>query len=405
MRFPAALPGLLVLVAVIGCGSEALAAVVQGIALSRRGPVAGATVLAFPSLDAFLTRQGAVASQPGEKPGQFRLELAAGSYYLIAQGEDEDGPLFAYHGLNPLAVTGEERWLPILLVPAGEPECRPGPTGIRGQLLFQGQPLDRGSVSVYAAEDGRYRGMGLQTRTLEADGRFALTLEAGAFVVVGRQRQGPGALGPLAAGDLFCLPAASPLTLAAGQSCELAISCYPRDDLAAFLDPAAVDPRGRRQADRRQTALAGVPAPQMPAGAAGSGPPTLIQGQVVDLAGLPLAGLYVTAYPADQHPLFQMHAIRLLTPAMTMSDEAGRFRLRLPAGGSYYLQAREHLGAAPVAGERFGLYQGSANHSLAVAAGEMRAGIELLAGPIMPEPSFAALLPVGPGPAAPEERP
>jgi len=56
----------------------------------------------------------------------------------------------------------------------------------------------------------------------------------------------------------------------------------------------------------------------------------------------------------------------------------------LNGGGMYYLVAREILGQAPDYPERYGLYEGNANHSIEVSSGEKIDPITIYVDRIMP---------------------
>jgi hypothetical protein len=96
-----------------------------------------------------------------------------------------------------------------------------------------------------------------------------------------------------------------------------------------------------------------------------------------------MPGLIVSAYPADELPLFQMYILRFKSDYLTKTDANGFFRLLLKPG-SYYIVAREKVGDAPNAQENYGIYEGNANHNLTVKSGESINGIHLLVEPIMP---------------------
>lgn len=111
--------------------------------------------------------------------------------------------------------------------------------------------------------------------------------------------------------------------------------------------------------------------------------PAFISGRVTTLEGIPLGDLYISAYPADDVSLFQMFVLRLKTEHMTRTDQKGFFRLEL-RNGPYYLVAREKIGDAPVAGEYYGIYEGSPNHSISLKPNEVKTGVHIVAESIMP---------------------
>lgn len=359
---------------------------VEGIVLSRNGPLADFSVAAYPDFASLAGDSNGIKAVPGDKPGQFRLQLDPGSYYLAARGREGNKKFFAYHGLNPLTIDGTHRWLPFFAVESEETSYSSGPQGIGGKVAYRGKPLTGGVISVYPLSDSTFRGMGLLSNTLDESGRFWFDLEAGQYVVVARKRLGTGNMGPLRKGDLFCFPAANPVRVIALRTAELAINCYPRDDIDTFLDSSRHDPRGRREEKRRTASLQDM---QIEDASRRLQEAVLqhavaLQGTVRDVNGRPQQGLYVSAYPAEQFPLFQMFVIRLITDHITKTDANGRYQLLLERGRSYYLVAREKIGEAPDHPEQYGLYEGSANHSITVGPGEDLSQVDITVGRIMP---------------------
>jgi hypothetical protein len=347
--------------------SNSFAAQVEGIVITPAGPLADSRVLAYPDFTSLASGADGIESEPGEKPGQFRLKLAPGKYYFIARGFENGNRMYSYHGLNPVSVPEDYLWLPFFAVKSSPPEYSTGPTGIGGVALYKGAPLQSGMVSVYPLSSHGFRGMGLLTNSLDENGRFWFDLEPGSYVVIARKRLGNTNMGPLQKGDLFCYAEANPIQVREMESSESAIFCYPRDDLNGFLENRGQDPRGRREERRRTASLHETEfedAARIRAGMLQR--PVQVSGTVTNLAGKPMEGLYISAYPAEQFPLFQMYVIRLITEHMARTDAKGHYQLNLEAGRPYYLVARERIGEAPDHLEYYGLYEGNANHSITV---------------------------------------
>jgi len=357
---------------------------VNGIVIAKNGPLDKPQVEAYPDYYSLSHGLNAITSSPGEHPGQFKLRLRPGSYYLTARGSSNQQELFSYHGLNPISITEDDRWLPFFAVPAKEAVCSAGYQGIGGQVYFQGEPAANGGISVYSLDDPPFRGMGLLTNTIISDGSYWFDLEPGSYVLVARKRRDQSGIGPLKPGDLFCYSDANPIDLKAGMECQVDLYCYPRNDIDTFLSANATDPRGRREENRRSLAPRNI-SPQAPKTIPQAIPKfaASISGQVRDRDGMPRPGLFVAAFPADDLDLFQMYIVRLKTPFMTITDKEGRYSLDLESG-SYYLVAREKVGVAPEHLEYFGIYEGSANHSLRVRPGEVREDGDILVGRVMP---------------------
>jgi hypothetical protein len=366
--------------------AQGKAALVEGIVLTAEGPLENAKVLAYPDYASLTAGINGYESVEGEKPGQFRLELPTGTYYLIAGGVLNGTKMFSYHGLNPVSISEEYRWLPFFAVESVSATYEDGPQGIGGTVMYKGQPLAGGVVSVYPVSDTSFRGMGLLSNTLDEDGRFWFDLEQGQFVIVARKRLGRSNMGPLKKGDFFCYPEANPIQVLPSRSAEITVSCYPRDDIEEFLKNSKLDPRGRRQPTRRTASLwdtqiedaSRIRQEMM------LKQPVVVAGTVRDISGQPAGGLYVTAYPAEQFPLFQMFVIRLITDHMARTDDNGRYTLNLEAGKTYYLVAREKIGEAPDNPELYGLYEGNANHSITVEPGFENSAVDITVESIMP---------------------
>ncbi len=189
-------------------------------------------------------------------------------------------------------------------------------------------------------------------------------------------------MGPLKRGDLFCFSAASPITIEPALDCQVDLYCYPRDDIDSFLNSKALDPRAGRERQRRRASLADTTV-TIPGQQAGGRDFAIIAGRIINLDNLPVGGLFVSAYSADDQRLFEMYIVRFKSKYMARSNNKGFFRLELPAG-SYYLVARQRMGKAPVSGEYYGLYEGNSNHSIKVGAGKSHTGIQIKVSHIMP---------------------
>ena len=57
---------------------------VEGIILAPEGPLQDGMVYAYPDFSSLESNTGNLVSQPGEKPGQFHLELAPGTYFFCS---------------------------------------------------------------------------------------------------------------------------------------------------------------------------------------------------------------------------------------------------------------------------------------------------------------------------------
>lgn len=360
----------------------AQATTIEGIILTDKGTADAAVVMAYRTFTDLRRQTNAIISSPGAKPGQYVLDLSPGKYYLTARSQGQSQPLFAYHGLNPITITNAYQWIPFFILPDRQAQCEAGFQGIGGRIIYKDAPITHGSVSVYTSADEPFRGMGVLTNSITDDGHFWFDLAPGSYMVIARQRQDDAAIGPLKQGDLFCYSAANPIEVSPATACQVDLLCYPRDDLDRFLGKDAQDPRGKKQTARQGASLQKASMQEAGKKAPG-GPISIVAGRVTDLDGHGLPGLVVSAYPADDLPLFQMYVLRFKSEFLTKTDDKGFFRLEMRPG-SYYIVAREKVGDAPNEHEYYGLYEGTANHSLTVGSGETKNGIQLFVEPIMP---------------------
>lgn len=360
--------------------NNAHATIVQGIVIDENGPTNSVEVRAYRSYEDLQHNKNATTSKKGEKPGQYTLNIPKGQYYFTASGQTGSTHLFSYHGLNPIRVSDDNLWLPFFAVPQTKTTCTDGFQGIGGTISFNGKPVNSGSISAYTLTDEPFRGMGVLTNTIGDDASFWFDLEPGKYVVIARQRQDNSAIGPLKKGDLFCYSSANPITVNPAKSCSIALSCYPRDDIESFLNQTAEDPRGKREEKRRTASLETASIKET------TGKNTqfsIIAGRVTDSNNMPIPNLFVSAYTADDLFLFQMYIVRFKSDFIARTDTNGMFRVEMPPG-SYYLVARERVGEAPIAGEYYGIYEGTPNHSLSIESGSAINGLQIIAEPIMP---------------------
>ena len=302
--------------------------------------------------------------RPGEKlvvsgttggDGAARFPLAPGRYFLVAQWRrDGDhvrpiapGDRFAYFGGNPVYVSrGAAREIVLALeefdLPPRDAAAPPGLSGVEGVVLSGGVPLTDAQVTAYLKPDGGFRDMGFAASAPTAgDGRFLLDLPPGAYYLVARRRAAGGVAGPLRKGDAFGYYAANPVTVEPGRFARVAI-------------PATV------------LRLRNAPAYSGEYAAA-----AFIEGRILGRDGKPRRGLYAALYDNPE----------LLNRPVFLSDvtgDDGRYRLPVPAPGTYYLGARGGYGGSPAPGDLYGRYEGSPDHSLTVRDGDRLTGVDIV---------------------------
>ncbi len=302
--------------------------------------------------------------RPGEPPvfsgttdgaGTVFCPLGPGRYFLVGQWRrDGDflrpiapGDRFAYFGGNPVFVSGglaREIVLPLEEF-ASPPEGLAPPaglSGVAGVVLSGGVPVADAQVFAYLRGDGAFRDLGFAASgPTAADGRFVLDLPPGAYYLVARRRAAGGVAGPLRKGDAFGYFAANPVTVVPGRFSRVAI-------------PMTV------------LKLRNIPAWSGDYAAAAS-----IEGRILGRDGTPRRGVYAALYDNPD----------LLNRPVFLSDVTGpdgRYRLPVPAPGTYYLGARVGYGGSPAPGGLYGRYEGSPDHSVTVREGSRLTGIDIV---------------------------
>ncbi len=325
-----------------------LAATIEGRVVAGEEPVAGIRVGAYASAD--FSAEPVSLSAPSDDSGTFRLDLPAGLYSLYAR--DVEKNLFAVCGRNPVAVANEAVWAGLKAVafdPAGSRTYADEySAAIEGVVLLDGQPLAEAYVYLYldVAEDLKGIGYRISLPTDES-GRFAFDgLPESDYFLVARQRQNGGRVGPVLEGDALAIYPGNPLTAKAGQSQQVVLRAVQKTQEAADSESFI-----------RASGMA-------------------IRGTVTDPEGKPAAGVHVFAYTdrviGHQRP-------EALSPP-TAAD--GRFTVNLKEPGIYYVGAREFYGDSPAPGERFGMVEDTADHSIKIDRDSLIDDVHIVVEPI-----------------------
>lgn len=312
---------------------------------AEKKPVAGVKVDAYPISSQNLSGEAQFTSGLTAEDGLFSMELPIGSYYFIAQGEE----FYCYYGRNPVAVPeGGVAEMNMSLVtkspplPTVEPRVK---TGLFGQLTYNGEPLEGAVVTVYTDLNNQLKGMGLgMTAPTDAEGIFEADIPAGTYYLVARKRNSGAFMGPLRDGDFFGFYAANPLQIKEGELGRVTI---------AMLE---VPQKVIRLADRLfgQTSISGI---------------------VVDGEDKPVGGIRVLLY---DNPMMLNRPLYVSQP----SADDGSFVLSFPAGGIYFLAARDSLGGPPMPGQKYGRYLGSPDGSVRLKSGQKLTDIKLVVEPM-----------------------
>jgi hypothetical protein len=228
-----------------------------------------------------------------------------------------------------------------------EPE---GFGSISGRVLHRNAPVSGATITLYLDLEEGLKGPGYrQSFVTDEEGQFFLgEVSEGRYYAVARQRA-TGAAGPVREGDLYGEATAAPLLVRSKMEASINIHVVKKEKAQA---PHA-------------TALDATS--------------TAIVGRIVDAAGNPVSGVYVFAY-RDRTIGHRMPDF--LTPP---TDADGVFVLPLGEGGLFYVGAREFFGGSPQPGERFGLYEGSADHGIRVREGEKVSDIVIRVNEVLPQ--------------------
>jgi len=326
----------------------AASAAVEGRVVLGDEPVPGIRVAAYAGAD--FSGAPLALSAPSDGEGKYRLDLPPGLYSLYAR--DDDRKLFAICGRNPVAVAGKAVWAGLRAVSVDPVEALTYDdeysAAIEGTVLLDGKPLADAYVYLYldASEDLKGNGYRISPPT-DADGRFAFDgLPESGYFLVARQRQGGGKVGPVREGDALAIHPGNPLAARAGQSLRVTFHAVRKSQEATDSETFV-----------RASGMA-------------------IRGTVVDGEGRPATGVHVFAY-TDRVIGHQRPAA--LSPP-TGAD--GRFTVNLKEPGIYYVGAREEYGDSPAPGERFGMYEKTADHSLKIEKDSLIEDVEIVVEPI-----------------------
>lgn len=369
-------PGLILLLALVilqACPATSRAGetTIKGRVFTEAGPMPAATVSAYATIDDLQAGKVPLASTVTDRAGVYQLPLPAGAYYFIARGTVNGLPYFAYHGANPIKVGDEKFWLALLANREKPVEYVDGATGIEGNILFKGKPVEGAYVAVYTPGK-KNRGLGVKTESAGNDGHFKVGLRPDRYVVRAKKNFKGMSNRPLQKGDLWCYSANNPLEVREGKIARIELPCFPVNDRAAFATAPIVKEGGLKTfAEQLNSSTSGI------------------RGKVTDPDGKPLANLSVQAYLLTA-PVTQMYHFAHGTEFAAITDDAGEFFIPVDASGDYGVIARNVLGDGPHRGEIFGFYQGNSRYAVTFKKGTIVANINILAGKVMQPPKEPA---------------
>jgi hypothetical protein len=236
--------------------------------------------------------------------------------------------------------------LSLLLLPLVIAGCSEDPaareSGSKGMARLAGtvvSPLEGTHLYIYKKGMDLYGPAFAVSEATGADGRFDLTLPEGEYIAVARKRVSGDAAGPIVSGD--------------NKSDFLPLSV--REGMAEMTVLAPVKIGDQRMLTKEVAVTK-----------------TGLAGQILDSDGNPVEGARVHVY---DH--VQMSERPKYVSEKTGPD--GRYLIYLPAGGTYYLAARDKFGGPPKLGDLYGRYdQGTIEPSaLVIRQGEILAEVDI----------------------------
>jgi len=324
----------------------------------------GARVYAYKSFSDFIESKPFAASAITGDDGKYSMDLADGSYYLVAKkradmsqdGSVGVGDFFSFQGSNPVTIApGKYTHVGFSMLPYDKgvdyQSYDTSDSGaIGGVVTLDGKPLEGVFVTLYVdtAEDLRGSTYATSPPTGKNGGFSFDFLPEVEYYVVARKRASGSAAGPLTDGDYFGFYPANPVHVKAGKLAHI--------ELAVTTKAGEI---GMEDSLFRNTG-------------------TAVTGVLRDLHGNPVEGVYVFAYlekvMAHKRPEFISKAV----------GKDGRYVLHLPEGGTYYLGARSKYGDTPALGEWYGRWEGTGDHSVKIKTGEVLKDIDMTVEEILP---------------------
>ncbi|MBW2451348.1 MAG: hypothetical protein JRF07_03225, partial [Deltaproteobacteria bacterium] len=235
-----------ILIGVVFCSTAAAAqSGVRGRVAWRGELVAGIQVRAYAQIADIAAGKHLAVADPTKDDGVYQLDLAPGRYYLTASnaaGRPQPGDLFCYYSGSPVEVRdGGYRNVGFNLVRMPEqpaPSAAPR-SGIRGDITYQGEPLEKAYLYVYKDPSKGFKGPGYFIQPV-AKGSFRLNLPPGEYYLLARKRMRGGQFGPIEIGDYFNYYPGNPVRVTEKQVHHLNIETITRlsmleeDVLGAF---------------------------------------------------------------------------------------------------------------------------------------------------------------------------
>jgi len=304
---------------------------IKGRAAWRGELVPDIQVRAFRSIEDIAAGKPVATSPASALDGTYTLELPPGQYFLTAQdftGVPAPGDHFCYYSGAPVRVRQEHYsnvGFNLVRIPAEASPVQGGTTGLRGEISYLDQPLEKVYLYVYKSAADAFKGPGYTIIPVEK-GSFRLRLPPGTYYLLARKRAKGGRFGPIEIGDYFNYYYGNPVTIESGTLREVKIEAITRLSMLEGDELAPVQE---------------------------------VRGRILDAAGQPAAGVRVFAY---------REAAMTGTPAFFSPPAGadGTFVLPIDLPGRYYLVARESFGGPASPGEFYGRYGGDQGKAVEV---------------------------------------
>ncbi len=276
-----------------------------------------------------------------DEKGEFQVKLKKGKYFFTSRKKLEEfgeiNMLVGSYSDKAVEVKGDLRLSDWMLHSKKENEEFKKGLGIKG-LVKDFSDYRKVRVYVYRDRKSSLRGPDYIAQSkIDKDGSFKIDLKEGSFYISARERKG-SFVGPLKEGDKSAEYSANPVKISEG-----------------YYDVGVL--RLKNLDSKKLSELKNIG--YFKEGVAE------VSGIVVDEDGKPLKNVYVLAYK-DQEMVGRPVTISI------PSGADGRFVIKLPEEGKYYIGARTKIGGPAEPGERVGSIKGSVDKSLSVKAGDRK---------------------------------
>ncbi|MBI5417979.1 hypothetical protein HZA55_08555 [Candidatus Poribacteria bacterium] len=330
-----------------------------------------------------------VFSKPTDAEGNYAIEAVPGQYFIAAikrkngaiTGVIEKDDCFGYFGGNPIYVLKDKivninlnLTQKIAVQEKNIPSKNEKKCGIKGKIMFKGEPLSDAFAYVYKNTANHLKGaVAALSEPTANDGTFTIDVPAGTYYLLAKKRDskkisvkkkalpfvisGEDAIqqfmfteefaGPLASGDYFAFHDENPIKVENGFYTNVVLSCIKKvgDKKKGF----------KKISDTR------------------------IEGIILDKKGNPVEGVFAFAHKGVQVSL------DLPNPKYisNQTEKDGKFILNLDGGGLYYIGAKKVLGRVSRFGDLYGYYVSKDNdNALTVKEGEIIKNITIIISPI-----------------------